>query len=302
MPVARYIRSASEFQTVIRLGETETKFVDFKADLPWRFPAQTPKRDARVKEAQKELCRDIAQFANTEGGCLAIGVAEDTSPSTGLKVAHHYVSVRDADGMRAWIEQAIGNYLIPKTLTHSVDPILLPTGEIVLVVNVPPSRHIVSLWDRAECTVEYVYRTSHGKAWMNPSEAESRMSSGSRFGRIVLEKATEDFKAAIAAEKGPNYSIATQVDLVSGVFERHAGGVVVRFPNVAVTVSTSNDERSEVFCLSLSVSSAQKMVWIPYSSVRDAWIGKSRTGDTVVGLILSVRLFVTGNGDVVIEA
>ena len=69
---------------------------------------------------EQETCRDVAQFANTEGGCLVIGVNERKDPTTGIKVAESISSLPDPDQMQQWIEQAIRNYLVPATFSHDI--------------------------------------------------------------------------------------------------------------------------------------------------------------------------------------
>jgi hypothetical protein len=82
--------------------------------------------------------------------------------------------------LRQWIEDSIVNFLVPSTFEHDVTPITLRDGETLLAIKVPASIHLVSLWDRESHTVEYVCRTSHGKRWMNPDEAERHIMDGSR--------------------------------------------------------------------------------------------------------------------------
>jgi hypothetical protein len=92
-----------------------------------------------------ETCRDVAQFANTFGGCLLIGVSEQRDPVSGLKVAGPVVPLQqlgDPDQLRGWIEQWIAKYLVPSTFTHDVIPISL-AGGAVLAVNVEASRYLV---------------------------------------------------------------------------------------------------------------------------------------------------------------
>jgi hypothetical protein len=72
-----FIRSSLEFRSVVQLGSTpESLVLEFKANInAWNAPAGK----VRTK-AQKETCRDVAQFANTVGGCLLVGVNEWSAP------------------------------------------------------------------------------------------------------------------------------------------------------------------------------------------------------------------------------
>src|SRR5207253_2220507 len=137
----QYVFTPPEFEAAMRAGDIETKFRDFKRTIAnWQVPSGTPDRTKSIHEAQKEVCRDIAQFANTEGGCLVIGVDEHSDASTGLKVFDKVVGVAEPEGMKDWISTAVQKLLTPNTFSHTVDPIRLPDG-VVLVVNVEPSRY-----------------------------------------------------------------------------------------------------------------------------------------------------------------
>src|SRR5215470_10877102 len=112
---ASSVRTKDDFEGLIAIGvTTESLTLDFKASIPDR---QASDRTAR-QNAQKETCRDIAQFSNTMGGTLLVGVAEHLDPATGLKVASGITPVPDPDALREWIEQAILNYIVPSTLAH----------------------------------------------------------------------------------------------------------------------------------------------------------------------------------------
>ena len=168
--VPTFIRSADEFRAAVQLGNTpESLVLEFKATID----------RTRGQGMQQETCRDIAQFANTWGGGLLVGVTDCFDQTRGLRIADGIQPVDDIDNLRQWIEQAITNYLVPRTFTRDLMPIALQEGEI-LAINVPASRHLVSLWNVQTGTVQYLRRTSHGKAYMNPDEAERHLMDGSR--------------------------------------------------------------------------------------------------------------------------
>jgi hypothetical protein len=266
-----FIYTPDDFAAVVQLGTTtESLFLDFKKTI-----------NNKVPSAQKEACRDIAQFANTEGGCLILGVTERKDPTTGIKVASCISSLLEPDQMQQWIEQAIRNYLVPATFSHDVSIIRDPRGTVI-AVNVPPSRHLVALWDYSAHTIEYVRRTSHGKDWMNPDEVERHIMNGSRGAKLALlsaqQKATSD-----------------EVEVIGGFWQRH--------PH-----SRNSDERcnpsgpvkfgqSEEYWFELRVPVANGVsVTIPYGVIEEAWIGASGR----VNLLLSVRLIVQ-NGGITLE-
>lgn len=179
------VESESDFRRRIKIGETtEGLHLDFKREL-------NRQKGPNGQEAQAELCRDIAQFANTEGGTLLIGVDEKQGPN-GHKVASEIIGLKDVDGDKRWIEQAITNYLVPNTIPHPIETITLDEGP-VLAINVPPSIHLVALWHRDERgglrkgAIEYLYRTNHGKEWMNPDAAERHLMDGSRATKLAVK-------------------------------------------------------------------------------------------------------------------
>src|SRR5688572_23547983 len=104
----RPIETLADFKSAVIVGTTpEGLQLDFKREIVWKKGQQGKPTEPR------ELCRDIAQFANTEGGILLIGVKEKTVD--GVKVAEGMHPVDDPSGLAAWIENAITKYLVPNT-------------------------------------------------------------------------------------------------------------------------------------------------------------------------------------------
>ncbi|MBL6750555.1 MAG: hypothetical protein ISP90_08535 [Nevskia sp.] len=72
------IRTPDEFSSVVKIGATpETLFLEFKEKADG-FSTRTPAKEKR--KGQIELVADIAQFANSEGGCILYGVSEVRCP------------------------------------------------------------------------------------------------------------------------------------------------------------------------------------------------------------------------------
>ena len=67
-----FIRSRTEFQSAVQLGSKPESLSIGVQSQDRRLERTCGKSP---KEAQKETCRDIAQFANTLGGCLLVGVS-----------------------------------------------------------------------------------------------------------------------------------------------------------------------------------------------------------------------------------
>lgn len=272
-----YIRTPQEFAAAVTIGVTaELLTLDFKETIDFKFPKGTSEKVKQEK--QQETCRDIAQFANTDGGCLLVGVKESRDPVTELKVASAIRPVSEPDAMREWIEQAIRNYLVPATFAHSIDILRDPRGTVV-AVNVPPSLHLVALWHserksqfEEKHSIEYLYRDSHGKKWMNPDEVERHLMNGSRATKLAFDAAWT--RASVK-----------EVYLVNGYWERGSGVkafLPVR-PNPSATVGSMNDEWFE---LRILYQSSTKSLNLPFGLVEQAWVGS----DGRLHLFLSVRV------------
>jgi predicted HTH transcriptional regulator len=64
----------SAIEGTVVLGTTaETRILEFKSEYRWQ--KVNDNRADRVAQAE-ELARDVAQFANTDGGTLLIGITE----------------------------------------------------------------------------------------------------------------------------------------------------------------------------------------------------------------------------------
>lgn len=175
-----YLHDASGFESMVHLGATaEGLYLDFKGKV-----------DLHADKEKIELARDIAQFANSSGGVVLIGVQEKLL-SNGIKVADHVVNIEKPDVLIQQAEQVISNYLVPSTLSRSMEPIVLRDGKAVVAINVQPSRHLIYVCERVkqQHRIECLVRTSHGKEWMNPDEMERHMMNASRAARLGFEDA-----------------------------------------------------------------------------------------------------------------
>jgi hypothetical protein len=255
-----FIRTPSEFSAHVVAGTTpESLVLEFKEAVSgWNAPTDDVRR-----RAQKELCRDISQFANTRGGALLLGVAQRLEPSTGTSVAARVVPVSDIDKFIRWVEQAITNFLVPSTLSHEIVPVAVAPGPIV-AVNVPASVHLVAVWDRQEHTIEYLYRTNHGKSWMNPDEAEAHMTSGSRAIRLMIEEAVAKSGSKEVEIVGPICAVGS------------SGGVdeAARLsPHETPTLVGLYDHHLEI---KFHVHSSYQTLRVPLAAIRSAWPGEWR--------------------------
>lgn len=257
--VPTYVQSPADLDQLVTFPVTsESLVLEFKEAINVRAPGQA-----------QETCRDIAQLANTDGGCLLIGVQEALDPATNLRRAVGVRPVADPNQLIDWVERAISNYLVPSTFTHTLVPIDHPRG-MVVAVNVFPSQHTVFLWDREGNTMEVLRRTSYGKTWMNPDEMERHMMNGTRATRLRMEEVIR-----LAANR--------QIELAGGYFNQPPGGVPHEIGTGPVELGLVGDMAFE---MRISYEGYVRTVEVPYEVVRSVWLGS--TGR--IQLMLSVRV------------
>jgi hypothetical protein len=258
----RFIENRADFDALIAFGQTEeTLVLEFKRSVATKDPG-----------AKLEVCRDVAQFANTYGGCLLIGIEEEKDPKSGAKRASSVYPVDDVDKTVQWLEQAIVNYLVPSTLSHRIVRIEMDRGPI-LSVNIPANLHVVALWDRQAKTIEYLRRTNHGKEWMNPDEMETHMLNGSRATRIALERAMNQLPNGTA-------------EFCDGVYTHNSSPY--NFAWCKVNTLEETCFIAEIRPPGSNVSSMKLRV--PYSLVQHIW-----TDRDTIQLLLEARVEVRGS-------
>jgi hypothetical protein len=275
----RPIESRQDFVASVKLGiTTESSYLELKAAYKW-----SDERPAQKQEHAIELCRDIAQFANADGGTLLVGVSEKET-SDGQRVANTIVPVEDADGFIRWVEQAIRNNLAPSTLTRRVCAIESESG-LIVAINVPPHVDLIAVWPHADRRgIEYLKRTNHGKSWMNPGEVEEHLMNGSRAVRLAA-------KRIIAATTEPR-----TVDLVPPVVVRSSRTLpnytqsdsFIREKEVAPILHAATDDH-----VVLVMSPTRMVVHLPYELIRSMWV----TPDNRPAMSLLTRIIKEKTGD-----
>lgn len=88
-----FIRSVADFGRLVAPNSPETRFLEFKEKPLGGWPLQAGAPDVK-KKAQRELCRDVSQFANSAGGCLLFGVKEVVNAAK-VKVAGPVTSIAE---------------------------------------------------------------------------------------------------------------------------------------------------------------------------------------------------------------
>lgn len=278
MPFPTSIETAADFERLVQLGQTpESRSLEFKRDLD-RWAAQ----DAEVRrQGQKEFCRDVSQFANAWGGCLLIGIDEGRVGP--VRVATAVRGVDDFDGRRAWMEQAMTNFLVPDSFRVPIHPVVIG-GQTIISVCVTPSERLVTLWDSQLQMTECVRRTNHGREHLHPDEMELFAMNTRRAAQIMFRRVLDETPA-----KGGVW----HVDLTSGVWtdtQRPAGDpqLLQRVP-AEITLGPHTAHHFELRVKPVNEALARlstPTVRIPYGLLREAWT----TSDGRVGLFLHVRV------------
>jgi hypothetical protein len=270
----RFFSTAADVDDAIQLGTTtESIYLDFKAAING-FGSSRDEKETR----QKELCRDVTQFANHLGGCLLVGFSESKNQD-GLKVASEFQSVQEPDKLREWIENAITQYCTPHTFTHHIE-VIPYRGGILLAINVPASRIPVILWDRQKHTMEAVGRNNHGKIYLNPSELENLRMNGSRAAKIAF-----DASLPTQSEK--------KVNLVPGLLQWNQSNqnwfpIAIENNHPHTGIYNITDYSFEIRVSSNSSADYQSIT-IPYGLVQECW--KDTGGQMWMLLQLDIGLY-----------
>lgn len=265
---------------VIPKKTPETSVLDFKCDLDGWPPGNQAKPDKR--KAQMEFARDVAQFANTSGGCLVIGV--DELEVDGVVVANDVCGVPEADNRREWMTEAMKNCVFPPTIPCLIEP-LRHSGRLVLAVNVPASAHLVGVWD-GNSKIEYPYRTDHGKKYMNPDDAERYRMNTTRSAKIALVRAVQ-----AAAPQGGSVPVALELS-PAVMFDPGSsiGPPQVHSCRTVLDPEKLDEEEFTIEILTGNDVRGGDEVRVPYALVRAAWVA----GHGGIGLFLHARIVKRG--------
>lgn len=216
---------------------------------------------------------------------MLVGVSERVT-ADGLRVADGSKGVDSVDGFKEWAEQAIRNHLAPATFSRFMDPIVLAEGKVIVAINVPPSLHLVALWhqDRSR-GIEYLYRTDHGKQWMNPDEIERHLMNGSRAVAIALNDVLEE-----VLRPGEN---SAPVELTPPLEPLTIGRSFVRGMVTLHRPGCSN----RVIELRVELAGTLASVYVSHGLIIEVW----PAGNGRVGLCLKVAVVARGERDVRLE-
>lgn len=191
--------------------------LDFKRE----FGGQKPKKqeESQRDEEAREYARDITQFMNSDGGCLILGVSEN-STSDGRMVAGAILGVPKPTEAIKQMEEAFTNYVYPAVSRPHIAQIPIDEQRTILVVNIEPEPSLVAVWnrqrDKQKQGMEFLYRTNHGKCWMTPDEVARRMNDKHRVIRLSLDKLLRE-SASYDEGKGTPVTLLHHVTLAGAL-------------------------------------------------------------------------------------
>lgn len=174
-----FIGSPAEFERAISVGgdnpTIETEFLDFKGNVE-RIEASKEGHPGKVDRV--ELACDIVQFANSWGGTLVFGVREGFDRRNHRTYAATYEPDFKVEPVKTAIKAAIKAHVVPGNIRATTRDFVVADDRPIVVVNVRPSPTTVTVWN--EPRMLFPYRVSNGKEYMDPIEAQRRISTHER--------------------------------------------------------------------------------------------------------------------------
>lgn len=153
----------------IAIGRPEGRDIEFKREVDLSTPST---RDQNTLE----LLKDIAAFANADGGYLLIGVAEKTGRAAG------YFKVLEPQRLVQRIRSLCTRHLAPPIRKLEVVQ-KRPDGNVIVAVRIPPSQdtpHMVTFNDGTSFTI----RDEAGKRAMTYEEIRRRFEDRDVFAAV----------------------------------------------------------------------------------------------------------------------
>jgi hypothetical protein len=146
-----------DLQELITDKVQEGKTIEYKQAM---YRLDHPDEKERDKQ-KEELLKDVSSFANTIGGHLIIGMAEDKGVPTDILG----VELQNPDDENKRLHQLIETWLEPR-ISCAIQPVEKEAGKYVLVIRVQPS--MVS-------PHRVVYQRQFGQFWARNSAGAYRM-------------------------------------------------------------------------------------------------------------------------------
>lgn len=284
----RYITDPQTFDAAVQLGVTrENACLEFKQQL--NLGGTTLPEDQRIKK-RLEFCRDVSQFANTDGGCILIGISEMTDPSTGISTAQDVIGLTEIETLHQQIEEVLALYLVPSTFRREFVTIALPGKGTILAINVPPSERPVVVWNYRERWLQCFRRTDRGKVALNPNEFEALLMDSARSIRMRLDRLLEAPHSAIAIHSG--------VWAENQQYDRKEWDEQIPVRLLKDYTASAGALGESEFSIVLALPPGKTFtINIPYGFVEEIWMSEAR----IVTISLTRKLFLSLDGRLSLE-
>jgi hypothetical protein len=177
------------------LGTPESNWIDFKSEP---YDAQPPASGKLSPYGQSELCKDVAAFANSGGGCIVIGFKTTRDPTQGIETATSYKLINNDLANISSYRSAIKNGIYPLIREPNIrwfNPSDSKSGILLIELLVQPTeqkpyilRRIVESEMRFEA-ISIPTRNGDATDWHTPERIHSEIRSG-RIAPTLLNSAT----------------------------------------------------------------------------------------------------------------
>ncbi len=180
-----------EVRLLLETEEEEGQVLDYKEQLP----------DSRNEAAKRELCADVAAFANADGGVLVFGVAEkrDNSRTTGRPSSDN-VGLADFDPDRdeARLRAILQSGIEPAGPALAIDVVDGYGHGPVVVVRVMRSWRGPMFVKHERETVRFYIRRGRDKLSMKWTEIQAAFLRGGQAGKLAQQFVDERVSRIIA--------------------------------------------------------------------------------------------------------
>lgn len=168
----------------------ESASLDWKQKLPF---------DESEGRWQDEWAKDVAAMANSGGGCIVYGVAEESTGDDGAKVAMRMVDVGpfDRDDVEKRLRQSAAAQVHPPVARLQLVPVTSPDGSgRALVVRVPDSPDVPHLLRVGKEAFKAPYRYGPLTEWMSDRALEDAYRRRFQRGAVLEELLARRYAAA----------------------------------------------------------------------------------------------------------